>query len=44
MRISQQRGAGVSAVEAHEGLMETIVELSFDFFVVDVFRNRVVDI
>ena len=40
----QLGGAGVAAVEAHEGVVQGIVELALDRLLVHILRHRVVDI
>ena len=44
MRIGELRGAGIAAVEAHEGIRELVIELALDGFVIHIVRNGVVDI
>ena len=44
MRAEQLAGAGISAVEAHEGVGELIIELALDGLVIHIMRNRIIDI
>ena len=44
MRIAQQAGACVAAVEAHECFIQAIIAFAFDIFIVDLCRYGVIDI
>ena len=42
--MAEKLRAGVAAMEAHEGIAELVVELTLDVFLVEFFRQGVVDV